>query len=128
MWLRTLPISERQVCKLAAENRIPSFQIGDSLRFDPAAFATWLGHKMGPGDGGCEWPAKGEKSLGLFEILSRVRVVREETFRYRKANNGGMHAEDFGRLTPRPKRLLEEKFNSSSRRGCPAPWDLGWRF
>jgi excisionase family DNA binding protein len=40
-------ISERQVCKLAAENRIPSFKIGDSVRFDPAAFATWLRHKRG---------------------------------------------------------------------------------
>jgi excisionase family DNA binding protein len=43
-----LTISERQVCKLAPENRIPSFKIGDSVPFDPAAFATWLRHKMGP--------------------------------------------------------------------------------
>ena len=43
-----LTISEPQVCKLAAENRTPSFKIGDSVRFDPAAFATWLRHKMGP--------------------------------------------------------------------------------
>jgi excisionase family DNA binding protein len=33
-----LNISERQVYKLAAENRIPSFKIGGSGRFDPAAF------------------------------------------------------------------------------------------
>ena len=30
-----LNISERQVYKLAAENRIPSFKIGGSVRFDP---------------------------------------------------------------------------------------------
>jgi excisionase family DNA binding protein len=43
-----LNISERQVYKLAAENGIPSFKIGGSVRFDPAAFAAWLRHKMGP--------------------------------------------------------------------------------
>ena len=43
-----LNISERQVYKLAAENRIPSFKIGGSVRFDPAAFAAWLRQKMEP--------------------------------------------------------------------------------
>jgi len=43
-----LNISERQVYKLAAENRIPSFKIGGSVRFDPAAFAVWLRQKMAP--------------------------------------------------------------------------------
>jgi excisionase family DNA binding protein len=43
-----LNISERQVYKLAAENRIPSFKIGGSVRFDPAAFAAWLRHKFEP--------------------------------------------------------------------------------
>ncbi len=77
----------------------------------------------GAGVGGCEWQAKGEKSLVVFEILPRARVVREETSRYRKTNNGGMHAEDVGRLTPRPKKLLEERgdvrfeANEGSRRG-----------
>ena len=44
-----LNISERQVYKLAAENRIPSFKIGGSVRFDPAAFAVWLRQKIAPG-------------------------------------------------------------------------------
>jgi excisionase family DNA binding protein len=43
-----LNISERQVYKLAAENRIPSFKIGGSVRFDPATFAVWLRHKITP--------------------------------------------------------------------------------
>ena len=43
-----LNISERQVYKLAADGRIPSFKIGNSIRFDPAAFAAWLRQKIGP--------------------------------------------------------------------------------
>ena len=43
-----LNISERQVYKPAAENRIPSFKIGGSVRFDPAAFAAWLRQKIEP--------------------------------------------------------------------------------
>jgi excisionase family DNA binding protein len=43
-----LNISERQVYKLAAENRIPSFKIGGSVRFDPVAFAAWLRQKSRP--------------------------------------------------------------------------------
>jgi hypothetical protein len=34
--------------QLAAENRIPSFKIGGSVRFDPAAFAVWLRQKIAP--------------------------------------------------------------------------------
>jgi excisionase family DNA binding protein len=43
-----LSVSERQVYKLAASNRIPSFRIGGSVRFDPAAIADWLRQKMPP--------------------------------------------------------------------------------
>jgi excisionase family DNA binding protein len=43
-----LNISERQVYKLAADGRIPCFKIGNSIRFDPAAFAEWLRQKIGP--------------------------------------------------------------------------------
>jgi excisionase family DNA binding protein len=43
-----LNVSERQVYKLAAQNRIPSFKIGGSVRFDPSAFAAWLRRKMAP--------------------------------------------------------------------------------
>ncbi|MFI5109736.1 MAG: helix-turn-helix domain-containing protein [Terriglobales bacterium] len=43
-----LNISERQVYKLAASNRIPSFKIGGSVRFDPSAFAGWLRQRMVP--------------------------------------------------------------------------------
>ena len=43
-----LNISERQVYKLAADGRIPCFKIGNSVRFDPAAFAAWLRQKIGP--------------------------------------------------------------------------------
>jgi excisionase family DNA binding protein len=43
-----LNISERQVYKLAAENRIPSFKIGGSVRFDPAEIAAWLRQKIAP--------------------------------------------------------------------------------
>ena len=45
-----LNVSERQVYKLAADGRIPCFKIGNSIRFDPAAFASWLraAEKMGP--------------------------------------------------------------------------------
>jgi excisionase family DNA binding protein len=43
-----LQISERQVYKLAAENLIPSFKIGGSVRFDPATIAAWLRQKIGP--------------------------------------------------------------------------------
>ncbi len=40
-----LSISERQVYKLAATNRIPSFKIGTSVRFDPQAVREWLQEK-----------------------------------------------------------------------------------
>ena len=43
-----LNISERQVYKLAADGSIPSFKIGSSVRFDPAAFAVWLRERIGP--------------------------------------------------------------------------------
>jgi len=43
-----LNISERQVYKLAAENGIPSFKIGGSVRFDPAAIAAWLRQRIAP--------------------------------------------------------------------------------
>ena len=43
-----LNISERQVYKLAAENRIPCFRIGGSIRFDPSAFAAWLRQRIAP--------------------------------------------------------------------------------
>jgi len=43
-----LNISERQVYKLAADGRIPCFKIGNSIRFDPAAFAAWLRKKITP--------------------------------------------------------------------------------
>jgi excisionase family DNA binding protein len=43
-----LNISVRQVYKLAAENRIPCFRIGGSVRFDPSAFAAWLRQKIAP--------------------------------------------------------------------------------
>jgi excisionase family DNA binding protein len=43
-----LNISERQVYKLAADGRILCFKIGNSIRFDPAAFAAWLRQKIAP--------------------------------------------------------------------------------
>jgi excisionase family DNA binding protein len=43
-----LRISQRQLYKLAAANRIPSFKIGASVRFDPASVAAWLGQRMSP--------------------------------------------------------------------------------
>lgn len=45
-----LNISERQVYKPAADGRIPSFKIGNSIRFDPSAIAAWLRatEKLGP--------------------------------------------------------------------------------
>ena len=45
---KLLNISERQVYKLAASNRIPSFKIGGFVRFDPSAFAAWLRGRMVP--------------------------------------------------------------------------------
>lgn len=47
-----LNISERQVYKLAPEHRMPCFKIGNSIRFDPAAFAAWLLQKMAPASEG----------------------------------------------------------------------------
>lgn len=43
-----LSVSERQIYKLAAEQRIPSFKIGGSLRFEPTALAAWLRQKTSP--------------------------------------------------------------------------------
>ena len=43
---RLLHISEREIYKLAALNRIPHFKIGCSIRFDPPAVATWLEARM----------------------------------------------------------------------------------
>ena len=41
-----LSISERQVYKLAAQNRIPSFKVGGSARFDPSTVAHWIRQRM----------------------------------------------------------------------------------
>lgn len=41
-----LSISERQVYKLVAADRIPCFKIGGSIRFDPLAISVWLRQKM----------------------------------------------------------------------------------
>lgn len=43
-----LRVSQRQLYKLAAANRIPSFKIGASVRFDPASVATWLRQRISP--------------------------------------------------------------------------------
>jgi excisionase family DNA binding protein len=43
-----LNISERQVYKLVAGNRIPCFKIGGAIRFDPLAISAWLRQKMAP--------------------------------------------------------------------------------
>jgi excisionase family DNA binding protein len=43
-----LNISQRQVYTLAASNRIPTFKIGGSVRFDPSLFAAWLRGRMVP--------------------------------------------------------------------------------
>lgn len=40
-----LNLSERQIYKLSAENRIPHLRIAGSIRFDPAALAMWLREK-----------------------------------------------------------------------------------
>jgi excisionase family DNA binding protein len=40
-----LSISQRQIYKMAATNRIPNFKIGTSVRFDPDALREWLGEK-----------------------------------------------------------------------------------
>ena len=41
-----LSISERKVYILVAEQRIPCFKIGGSIRFDPSAISAWLRQKM----------------------------------------------------------------------------------
>ena len=43
-----LAAAQRQLYKLAAANRIPSFKIGASVRLDPASVATWLSQRMSP--------------------------------------------------------------------------------
>jgi excisionase family DNA binding protein len=43
-----LDVSERFVYKLVAEQRIPFFRIGGSIRFDPASLSNWLLEKMAP--------------------------------------------------------------------------------
>ena len=40
-----LSISQRQIYKMAATNRIPNFKIGTSVRFDPDELREWLGEK-----------------------------------------------------------------------------------
>jgi excisionase family DNA binding protein len=40
-----LSISQRQIYKMAATNRIPNFKIGTSVRFDPDALREWLQEK-----------------------------------------------------------------------------------
>jgi len=45
---RLLSVSERQVYKLAAKHRIPSFKVGNSIRFDALALENWLGQVMAP--------------------------------------------------------------------------------
>lgn len=37
-----LGMSQKHVLKMAKEQRMPSYRIGGSVRFDPGAVATWL--------------------------------------------------------------------------------------
>jgi excisionase family DNA binding protein len=57
-----LNISERQVYKLAADGRIPSFKIGNSIRFDPAAFAAWLRQKVRPASVAVQAESRGRRA------------------------------------------------------------------
>ncbi|HXW89512.1 MAG TPA: helix-turn-helix domain-containing protein, partial [Terriglobales bacterium] len=57
-----LNISERQVYKLAADGRIPSFKVGNSIRFDPAAFAAWLRQKVRPASVDAQGESRGRRA------------------------------------------------------------------
>jgi excisionase family DNA binding protein len=39
---KLLGVSSVSIYKLASKNAIPSYRVGTSLRFDPAAVAKWL--------------------------------------------------------------------------------------
>ena len=41
-----LSLSEREIYKLAASNRIPHFRIGASVRFDSESLVEWLESRM----------------------------------------------------------------------------------
>jgi excisionase family DNA binding protein len=41
-----LSLSEREIYKLAASNRIPHFRIGASVRFDSESLVGWLESRM----------------------------------------------------------------------------------
>jgi excisionase family DNA binding protein len=43
---KLLGVTRQHIYKMAADGRIPSFQVGDSVRFDPAQVADWLRRKM----------------------------------------------------------------------------------
>ena len=43
-----LNISPRQIYALVAQNQIPNFKIGGSIRFDPSTIAGWLRERMVP--------------------------------------------------------------------------------
>ena len=57
-----LNISERQVYKLAADGRIPCFKIGNSIRFDPAAFGAWLRQKIAPAQADTQAPTRARRA------------------------------------------------------------------
>jgi excisionase family DNA binding protein len=80
-----LSVSERQVYKLAAENRIPScFRIGGSIRFDPVAVAAWLHQRMAPVS--VELPQ--EESRGDRPLLARHLAPRGESPNIRARPDG----------------------------------------
>ncbi len=39
-------VSEMTIYRLAKAGSIPSFRVGNSLRFDPRTLASWLRHQM----------------------------------------------------------------------------------
>lgn len=43
---KLLGVTRQHIYKMAADGRLPSFEVGDSVRFDPAQVAEWLRRKM----------------------------------------------------------------------------------
>ena len=41
-----LNLSQKHILKMAKEQRIPSYRLGGSVRFDPASTADWLGARF----------------------------------------------------------------------------------
>lgn len=51
-----LGVDDKHIYRMAARGKLPSFRVGDAVRFDPQEVAKWLRARYGVNSGGAKRP------------------------------------------------------------------------